>query len=172
VREELNVEPSQSFAQSLCNLNELKLAGIIEDYAIAGAMALAFWTEPVPTYDLDVLVLLPERGLPLVSLSGIYEWAAARGYPADAEHVVIADVPVQFLPAHGELADEAIETAATLEYEGVPVRVVRPEYLVALYLEPSARTAKRRERAAALLEAPGTDRRLIEHLIQRFGLLP
>jgi hypothetical protein len=43
---------------------------------------------------------------------------------------------------------------------------------VALYLEPSARTAKRRERAAALLEAPGTDRRLIERLIQRFGLLP
>jgi hypothetical protein len=74
--------------------------------------------------DLDVLVFLPEQGLPLVSLSGIYEWAAARGYPADAEHVVIADVPVQFLPAHGELADEAIETAATLEYEGVPVRVM------------------------------------------------
>jgi len=169
---ELTVEPAASFAQSLRELNGLKLAGIIEDYAIAGAMALVFWTEPVPTYDLDVLVLLPEQGTSLVSLSGIYQWAAARGYAADAEHVVIADVPVQFLPAHGELADEAIETAATLEYEGVPVRVVRPEYLVALYCEPSARTAKRRERAAALLEAPGTDRGLVERLIERFGLVP
>lgn len=165
------MEPAASFAQSLRELNALKVAGIIEDYGIAGAMALVFWTEPVPTYDLDVLVLLPEQGTSLVSLSGIYQWAAARGYPADAEHVVIADVPVQFLPAHGELADEAIETAATLEYEGVPVRVVRPEYLVALYCEPSARTAKRRERAAALLEAPGTDRGLVERLIKRFGLV-
>lgn len=52
------------------------------------------------------------------------------------------------------------------------MRVVRPEYLVALYLEPSARTAKRRERAAALLEAPNTDRLLVERLIQRFGLVP
>lgn len=166
------MEPATSFAQALRELNGLKSAAIIEDYAIAGAMALVFWTEPVPTYDLGVLVLLPEQGTPLVSLSGIYEWAAAHGYPADAEHVIIAEVPVQFLPAHGELADEAIETAVTLEYEDVPVRVVRPEYLVALYLESSARTAKRRERAAALLEAPGTDRRLVEDLIKRFGLVP
>lgn len=166
------VEPAASFAQTLHELNGLKAAAIVADYAIAGAMALVFWTEPVPTYDLDVLVLLPDQSTPLVSLSAIYAWAAARGYPADAEHVIIADVPVQFLPAHDELADEAIETAATLEYEGVPVRVVRPEYLVALYLEPSARTAKRRERAAALLEAPNTDRLLVERLIQRFGLVP
>ena len=30
--------------------------GVIEDYAIAGAMAVLFWVEPIPTYDLDVLV--------------------------------------------------------------------------------------------------------------------
>jgi len=63
---------------------------------------------------------------------------------------------VQFLPSHSVLADEAIERAATLEYEGVPVRVVRPEYLAALYLEPGARTLKRRERAAALRESRST----------------
>lgn len=166
------MERSASFAQTLRELNKLKQAAIVEDYAVAGAMALVFWTEPVPTYDLDVLVFLPEQETALVSLGGLYEWAAARGYPAVAEHVIIEGVPVQFLPAHDELADEAIETAAMLDYEGVPVRVVRPEYLVALYLEPSARTAKRRERAAALLEAPGTNRDLVERLIQRFGLTP
>jgi hypothetical protein len=166
------MEHSSSFRHALRALGELKQAAIVEDYAVAGAMALVFWTEPVPTYDLDVLVFLPEQATPLVSLSGIYEWAAGRGYPSDAEHVVIGGVPVQFLPAHNELTDEAIETAATLEYEGVPVRVVRPEYLIALYLEPSAQTPKRRERAAALLEAAATDRRLVERLIQRFGLEP
>jgi hypothetical protein len=46
-----------SFEQTLRAINEMKDAGVIEDYAIAGAMALVFWIEPVPTYDLDVLVL-------------------------------------------------------------------------------------------------------------------
>lgn len=55
--------------------------------------------------------------------------------------MIIAGLPVQFLPAHNELADEAIESAASLTYENVPVRVVRPEYLIALYLEPGARSA-------------------------------
>jgi hypothetical protein len=85
---------------------------------------------------------------------------------------MIEGVPVQFLPAHNQLADEAIERAETLEYEGVSVRVVRPEYLVALYLEPGARTLKRRERAAALRESSAVDRVLLDDLLKRFGLEP
>jgi hypothetical protein len=166
------MEPVTSFANALRALEELKQLAVVEDYAIAGAMALVFWTEPIPTYDLDVLVFLPEREKPIVSLGTIYQWATVRGYAVDAEHVLVEGVPVQFLPSHNELADEAIETAATLEYEGVAVRVVRPEYLVALYLEPSARTAKRRERAAALIEAAGTDQKVLKDLIHRFKLEP
>jgi hypothetical protein len=47
---------------------------------------------------------------------------------------------------------------------------VRPEYLIALYLEPGARTAKRRERAAALLELPSLDRGLVDEILRRHGL--
>src|ERR1700680_1044744 len=166
------MKAASSFLNALRALEELKRLGIAEDYAIAGAMALAFWTEPIPTYDLDVLLFLAEQEKPLVSLGTIYQWAAAQGYPVDGEHVIVEGLPVQFLPSHNELADEAIEKAATLEYEGVAVRVARPEYLVALYLEPSARTSKRRERAAALIEAPGTDRSLVQELIHRFRLEP
>ncbi len=79
---------------------------------------------------------------------------------------------MRFLPAHNALADEAILTAATLDYEGVPVRVVRPEYLVALYLEPGARTLKRRERAAALRESASVDRALLTELLNRLNLEP
>jgi len=166
------MKAAPSFLNALRALEELKRLVIIEDYAIAGAMALVFWTEPIPTYDLDVLVFLAEQEKPIVSLESIYQWAAARGYPVDAEHVIVEGVPVQFLPSHNELADEAIKTASTLDYEGVAVRVVRPEYLVALYLEPSARTAKRRERAAALMEAAVTDQSLVKKLIHRFNLEP
>ena len=160
------------FVGALVALNDMKRDGIVEDYAIAGAMALVFWAEPVPTYDLDVLVFLPEANSPIVSLAPIYDWASARGYATSSEHVLISGVPVQFLPSHGPLADEAIESAAALEYEGVRVRVVRAEYLAALYLEPGARTLKRRERAAALREAPAFDVSLFEDLARRFGLEP
>ena len=158
------------FAIALAALNEMKAAGVLRDYAVSGAMALVFWTEPVATYDLDVLVWLPASEGPIVSLSGIYGWLAARGWDAHAEHVLIAGVPVQFLPAHDALADEALKTAVTLDYSDVPVRVVRPEYLVALYLEPQARTAKRRERAAALREGEGFDHERLQDIMTRFHL--
>src|SRR5688572_4208110 len=120
-------------------------------------MALIFWTEPVPTFDLDVFVLLPAEGTVLVSLNPIYRWAEANGYASEGEHIMVEGVPVQFIPSHNALADEAIEQAATLDYEGVAVRVIRPEHLIALYLEPSARTAKRLQRAAALREESSVD---------------
>lgn len=156
------------FQGALRVLNEMKTAGAIEEYAVAGAMALAFWIEPVPTYDLDVLVFLPASEGPLVSLRPIYDWTSAHGYAEKDEHVLIDGVPVQFLPSHDELADEAVRTAETLDYLGVSVRVVRPEYLAALYLEPSARTTKRRERVAALLESPRLDRQRLDALLRRF----
>jgi hypothetical protein len=159
-----------SFADALRVLNDMKSTGVVEDYAVAGAMAMVFWAEPIPTYDLDVLVFLPGDEATIVSLAPLYEWAAQRGYASQAEHVMINGVPVQFLPAHNALAEEAIDRAADIEYEGVSVRVVRPEYLAALYLEPGARTPKRRERAAALMESSALDRAALDELLKRFGL--
>src|SRR4051794_12077574 len=119
-----------SFENALRRINEMKAARIINDYAIAGAMALLFWIEPVPTFDLDVLVLLPDSDRPLVSLDEIYRWAAERGYATEHEHIIIEGVPVQFLPSNGALGDEAIRTAVPRRYEEVEIAVVKPEYLI------------------------------------------
>jgi hypothetical protein len=158
------------FGDALRALNSMKADGVIEDYAVAGAMALMFWTEPVPTYDLDVLVFLPQASGLLISLDPIYRWTEARGYRTEDEHVIVEGVPTQFVPSPNALADEAIESAENLDYEGTSVRVVRPEYLIALYLEPSARTAKRRERAATLLEWPALNRPRLDAILARHGL--
>ena len=56
------------------------------------------------------------------------------------------------------------------DYEGVRVRVVCPEYLIALYLQPEARTQKRRERAAMLLALPTLNRALTDEILHRYGL--
>lgn len=151
-------------------LNAMKAEGVIEEYAIAGAMALVFWTEPVPTFDLDVLVVVPEISGALVTLSGIYRWAEARGYPTEEEHIVVEGLPTQFVPAPNALAREAIAAARDVDYQGVIVRVASPEYLIALYLQPGARTARRRERAAMLLELPSLNRPLVDEILRRHGL--
>ena len=148
----------------------MKADGVVRDYAIAGALALLFWSEPIPTYDLDVLVFLPESSGPIVSLAPIYEWAGHRGYRSEKEHIIVGELPVQFVPAHSELADEAVRTAAEMTYGSTHVRVVRPEYLVALYLEGSAATAKRRIRAAALRESGKVDEARLRELARRFKI--
>ncbi len=60
--------------------------------------------------------------------------------------------------------------AATLDYGGVAVRVIRPEYLIALYLEPSARSAKRLQRVAALLEESKVDHDRLESILLRYNV--
>lgn len=158
------------FAATLSAIERMKREGVLADYAIGGAMALVFWTEPVPTFDLDIFVRLPGPSTLIVSLDSLYRWADTNGYPADKEHIVIEGLPVQFIPSHSALADEAIEEAATLEYEGIPVRVIRPEHLIALYLEPSARTAKRLQRVAVLQEEATIDPERLESVLQKYNL--
>ena len=147
-------------------LNTLKAARLVEDYAIGGATAVLFYAEPTRTYDLDVFVLLAEATeSPVISLSPFYEWAAQRGFSASAEHILIHGVPVQFLPAHNELAAEAVRAARTLDYESVPVRVIGPEHLAALAFQAGGH--RRRERAWQLLEEPGlVDRQKFDELVR------
>jgi hypothetical protein len=159
-----------AFVDTLRAVNAMKAEGVIEEYGIAGAMAMVFWAEPVPTFDLDVLVLLPPPEGDLISLDGVYGWAKSRGYVTQDEHILIEGLPTQFVPAPNSLAREAIGAAATIDYEGVFVRVVRPEYLIPLYLQPQAKTAKRRERAAMLLELPSLNREEVGAILERHGL--
>jgi len=54
------------FSAAVAAVERMKREGVITEYAIGGAMALVFWTEPVPTFDLDVFVLLPGESALLV----------------------------------------------------------------------------------------------------------
>lgn len=155
--------------EAIAAVNDLKREGAVSDYALGGAIAIIFWSEPVATYDLDVFVLMGQSA-PLVSLSPIYEWARKRGYEERAEHIIISGVPVQIIPAHNELASEAVTEAVDMDYAGLPVRVITPEYLIALYLEESARTRKRLERVETLLEAGTVDEAKLKSILDRFKL--
>lgn len=150
-------------------IDSLKAEGIVLDYALGGATASLFYVEPTRTYDVDVFVLLPPGdAASLRPLARLYEWASTRGFDTDAEHVVIHGVPVQFLPAHNALAEDAVKAARTLDYERVPVRVVGPEHLAALALQAGGR--RRRERAWQLLESGAVDRLVFRGLLRQHGI--
>jgi hypothetical protein len=53
------------FRDVLVLLSRLKAEGVIQDYAIGGAVAVSLWTEPVATQDLDVIVTIPGDPRPL-----------------------------------------------------------------------------------------------------------
>ena len=101
-------------------LNELENQSVFSSYAIGGAMAATFYTEPVLTFDLDVFVVLSPGTGQLISLAPVYEALRARGYGEEKETVVIEGVPVQFLPAYNALVKEALGQAREIDYDGVP----------------------------------------------------
>lgn len=149
-------------------LNEMKAEGVVEDYALGGAMAALFYAEPTRTYDLGVFVILPPSDQPIVTLTPVYAWLRARGFEAHAEHVLIHGVPVQLIPAYNELVEEAITAARNHDYDDVTVRVCPPEHLIALALQAGG--GKRRERAHQLLETADIDRALLDEIMSRHGI--
>ena len=143
--------------------------GVVRDYAIGGATAVLFYAEPTRTYDVDVFALLPSMDRSeLLALAPIYRWAESRGFTVDAEHLIVHGVPVQILPAYNALVTEAIQTARVHEYQGVPVRVVDPEHLIALALQAGG--ARRRERAWLVLQAGVADRSRLRVLLETHGI--
>jgi hypothetical protein len=159
----------RTLADVFREINSLKGEGIIAEYALGGATAVLFYAEPTRTYDVDVFVRLAvASSTPLVSLNNLYAWAQRRGFETDAEHILIHGVPVQFLPTHNALAEEAVASARTLQYDDVPVRVIGPEHLVALALQAGG--ARRRERAWQMLESGSVDRQTLRALLAAHGM--
>lgn len=149
-------------------LNELEREGVFSRYAIGGAMAATFYTEPVLTFGLDVFVLLSASTGKLVSLARIYEALRARGYGEEKETVVIEGVPVQFLPAYNALIEETVAQAREIDYEGVPARVAQAEHLIAICLQTGR--AKDRARVAMLREQAHLDHELLADILKRHQL--
>ena len=117
-------------ADVLLAANELVSAGAIEDYALGGALAAIYYTEPFTTYDADIIFIASDKTLS-AGIPAIYSHLHAKGWRVDREHLVVKDFPVQFLAASG-LTEEAVREATPIEFEGVPAKVFRPEYIIAI----------------------------------------
>jgi len=149
-------------------LNEVVRKGILKTYAIGGGVGAIFYMEPVLTYDLDVFVFLQKEPAGLVTLSPIYEYLRKKGCAVQQEHVLIAGVPVQLIPAYNDLVEEAVREARARRYRRTTTRVLRVEYLLAIMIQTGR--PKDKVRVAQLLEEATVNRGYLEKVLARHGL--
>jgi hypothetical protein len=108
----------------IATINQMQRDGVIERYAIGGAVGDTFYLEPVATLDVDIFVSFKSQpGSLLASPQPIFDYLTQRGATVEGEYLVIAGWPVQFLPPTGPLGEEALGQAIEVEVEGEPARV-------------------------------------------------
>jgi hypothetical protein len=151
--------------ETLQEINALREAGIIGQSAIGGAMGATFYLEPISTYDLDVFVVFESAP----TLTPIYEFLKARGHEPEGDAVSVCGWPVQFLPAESPLLKEAVEQAATVDFEGVPARVMTPEHLAAIALQTGR--AKDFTRLLAFVESGTLSEERLTEILARHHLV-
>ena len=149
--------------------NAMVEAGILSDYAVFGAMAQMCYTEAVATFDADILIAIPDPNR-LDMLTPIYAFCAERGYQPEGDAIRVGAWPVQFIPAFDPLTMEALRHAEIGNMEGVPLRVVRADYLAAIAL--STGRTKDFARVMALLESKATTGEEISRLCAAHDLSP
>jgi hypothetical protein len=153
-------------AAILRGANGLIAAGLIEDYALGGALAAIYYVEPFATYDADVFFIPADKGL-TAGIPAIYAHLQALGWVPAQEHLLVEGFPVQFLAAQG-LTEEAVREAERIEFEGVPARIFRAEHVIAV--AASVGRAKDKARIEQMLQQADFDTTRLESFLQRHNL--
>ena len=115
-------------------INQLVAENLLLNYAIGGGVAALYYTEPVLTYDFDIICRFPSQG-DLIDPSPVYNKLKKLGYNFGVEdRVMVEGVPLQFIPASRGLMEEALDNALSVTICGVNTRILRVEYLAAIML--------------------------------------
>jgi len=150
-------------------LAEAQSAGVLERYAIGGAVGATFYLEPVSTQDVDVFAAVrPEPDALLLSLEGAYAFFRARGATVRNEHLEIGGWLVQLLVPPTPLVEDALEHPVLHEVEGRVVPVFSLEHLAAIALQTGR--LKDKLRLAESVRAPQFDHERFKALLDRFDL--
>lgn len=152
-------------------INQMQSDGVIERYAIGGAVGATFYLEPAATLDVDVFVVLPTATAPessLLSLAPLYDHLKIRGCLVKDEHIVIGGWPVQFLVPSNALEQEAVAQSVSTTIESVPTWVMPAEHLVAIAL--CTGRSKDHFRILQFIEQDAVDRNKVQAVLERHGL--
>jgi hypothetical protein len=150
-------------------INQMQADGVIEHYAIGGAVGATFYLEPVATLDVDIFITFnAESGSLIFSPQPIFDYLKTRGGTMQGEYIVIAGWPVQFLPPTGPLVEEALREAVSRDVDGAPARIFTAEHLAAIALQTGR--AKDKARLLQFIEAGALDAVRFQAILIRQGL--
>jgi hypothetical protein len=100
--------------------------GVVEQYAVGGAVAALFYIEPINTNDLDIFFRVGDPSYGLDILTPLYKYLAGLGYKPTGEAIDIEGWPVQFLPVFNSLLEEAVDQAKEVRFQRTTTRVMQP----------------------------------------------
>jgi hypothetical protein len=155
--------------EALLALNQLVTDGLVETYAIGGAVGASFYIQAMQTEDVDAFVFLPKQTGGLVLLTPVYEALVKLGGVVEREYVRFGSWPLQVLTDGTELVAEAIREALDVEFDGVATWVFRPEHLCAVALQTGR--AKDYLRVKMFLEQNAVDAGKLDEVVGRYGLV-
>ena len=150
-------------------LNRMVREGVIDKYAIGGAVAAVFYIEPINTNDLDIFFHVKDADNKLDILAPLYDYLSGLGYEAEGEAVDIEGWPVQFLPIFNPLLEEAVEQANEIRFKRTKTRVMQAEHLVAIMLQTGR--LKDFARIHQFVEAGALNDALLFQILARHGLM-
>jgi hypothetical protein len=160
-----------AFKDALAVLNELQKRKIIVDYAVCGGYAVSCYLPSTDIRDLDIIVSVKSKEI----FRKLYDYCKRCNYFVihfapnlkgnKIENIYIGgrkvalrlglnyvnDLPLQLIPGYTcELFEEAVSNAHWITVEGLPVKVISIEYLLATLLK--AYRQKDRKRITGLLK--------------------
>lgn len=149
-------------------VNRMMTDKVIENYALGGATAVIFYTEPIATQDVDIFVHVRQTESVLTEFQPIFDYLRRRDYKITGEHIYIEGFPVQFLPISKDLIDAAVREANEFELGETIVRVMSPEHLVAIMLD----TGRHKDylRIAVFLQHNVVDNAKLQSILTEYGL--
>ena len=156
--------------ETIQEINSMVAAGVIEQYAIGGAVGATFYVEPIATIDLDIFVSFTSSpGSGLISLSPIYSYMTGNGHSVQGEYILVNGWPVQFLAPGNALEEEAIVAATVTDLDGTGVRIMTAEHLAAIALRLGR--PKDHARLVQFVEAGILDSGMFDEILSRHGLV-
>jgi hypothetical protein len=154
----------------ITTINQMQADGVIERYAIGGAVGATFYLEPVATLDVDIFTTFqPEPGSLIVGPTPIFDYLKAHGGTMEGEYIVVAGWPVLFLPPATPLVEEALKESVRRDVGGASVDVFTAEHLAAMALQVGR--AKDKARLLQFIEDGGLDATRFQSILARHGLV-
>lgn len=138
-------------AEVIFALDQMVTDGIVDNYAVGGAIAASFYGEVATTEDVDVFVVFKNVSpMGIIDPTSVIRYFTDKGHAMFEDKVIIGGWPVQFLPPPSRLEEDALRSAEVLRDGDMEIRLISREYVAAIALATGR--AKDRNRLIQLRE--------------------